>query len=275
MEEFLKQREKAIEEYPETWKRLVSDWQYSKSDRLWLTYSANYLLNTSGFKWAIDPYSLFTRVGGGVQPDFSEDLKDLQLVVLTHDHSDHWDLNILEALKDLPIQWVIPEFMIEKVFAAVELPTARVTIPQPMLPIEFNKLRLTPFKGLHIHGKNGVPSMGYLAEFSNKRWLFPGDTRTYNFSQLPAFGELTGVVGHLWLGKAEALEPEPSKVDDFCQFFSQLKTQQLIITHLREYGRIPEELWDLYHFEMVETKLHHLSPKVQIKAAFMGDRVDL
>ena len=61
---------------------------------------------------------------------------------------------------------------------------------------------LTPFDGLHIHGEHGVPAMGYLAEFSKKRWLFPGDTREFDFSKLPDFGELDDVIGHLWLGKA-------------------------------------------------------------------------
>jgi ribonuclease BN (tRNA processing enzyme) len=263
------------EYYPKNWNRIVSEWKSSKEDHFWLTYSANYLLNTAGVKWAIDPYSFFTRLGGGEQPDFSEDLRSLKLVVLTHSHSDHLDLNLIAALRDLPIQWVIPEFLLQKVAAAVDLPSDRICIPQPGIKLRIDNLTLTPFQGLHFHGVHGVPSMGYLAEFSNKRWLFPGDTRSYDFSKLPEFGDLDGVVGHLWLGKAEALADRPSKLEEFCHFFSQFSAKQLIITHLYEYGRESNEFWDLHHFQLVRSHFHAIKPELKVAAALIGERVDM
>ncbi len=269
------QRKKAIEQYPKLWDRVISEWKSSQEDCFWLTYSANYLLHSAGVKWAIDPYSLFTRVGGGEQPAFSDDLSPLQLVVLTHSHSDHVDLNLIAAIKDLPIHWVIPEFLLAKINAVVDLPPERIIVPMPGITLRIDNLILTPFEGLHIHGEHGVPAMGYLAEFSNKRWLFPGDTRTYDFSKLPEFGELDGVVGHLWLGKAEALEKRPSQLESFYHFFSQFKTKQLIITHLFEYGREPNELWDLHHFQWVKSRLHHNKPEMKICACLMGEHIDM
>ncbi|MBW6473751.1 MAG: MBL fold metallo-hydrolase [Anaerolineaceae bacterium] len=275
MEELAYQRKKAKEEYPKLWDRMISEWKSSQKDRFWLTYSANYLLHTAGVKWAIDPYSLFTRVGGGEQPAFSDDLNTLQLVVLTHSHSDHLDLNLIAAIQDLPIYWVIPELLLAKVNAAIDLPSERIIVPQPGNTLRIDNLMLTPFDGLHIHGEHGVPAMGYLAEFSHKRWLFPGDTRDYDFSKLPDFGEMDGIVGHLWLGKAEALEQWPSKLDDFCQFFSQFSTKQLVITHLREYGRETNELWDLHHFQLVRTHILAIKPEIKISAVLMGESIDL
>jgi len=108
---------------------MISEWKSSQKDRFWLTYSANYLLHTAGVKWAIDPYSLFTRVGGGEQPAFSDDLNTLQLVVLTHSQSDHLDLNLIAAIQDLPIYWVIPEFLLAKVNAFIDLPSERIIVP--------------------------------------------------------------------------------------------------------------------------------------------------
>lgn len=123
------QRVIARADYPKNWKRMIFEWKSSQKDRFWLTYSANYILNTAGVKWAIDPYSLFTRIGGVGQPDFSEDFRSLQLVVLTHSHSDHLDLNLIAALRELPILWVIPEFLLEKIKTAVDLPTDRIMVP--------------------------------------------------------------------------------------------------------------------------------------------------
>lgn len=275
MEDLASQRNKAIEQYPMLWNRMISEWKSSQKDCFWLPYSANYLLNTAGVRWAIDPYSLFTRVGGGEQPAFYDDLNPLQLVVLTHSHSDHLDLNLISALKNFPIRWIIPEFMLAKIKAVVDLPSERIVVPQSGNALRIDNLTLTSFEGLHVHGENGVPAMGYLAEFSDKRWLFPGDTRTYDFSKLPDFGELDGVVGHLWLGKAEALEKRPSKLDSFCHFFAKFKTKQLVITHLFEYGREPNELWDLHHFQMARIRIHELRPELSINAALMGACQDL
>jgi len=123
------QRRKTIEKYPEIWERIIFEWKSSQKDRFWLTYSANYLLHTAGVKWAIDPYSLFTRIGGGEPPVFSQDLRSLQLVVLTHSHSDHLHLNLIAAIQDLPIYWVIPEFLLAKVNAFIDLPSERIIVP--------------------------------------------------------------------------------------------------------------------------------------------------
>lgn len=275
MEDLEYQRRKAIENYPAIWERMISEWKSSQKDCFWMTYSANYLLNTAGVKWAIDPYSLFTRVGGGKQPGFSGDLNALQLIILTHNHSDHLDLHLIAGLKNLPIRWVIPEFLLAKINANVDLPSDRIIVPQPGNTLRIDNLNLVAFEGLHFQGEHGVPAMGYLAEFSEKRWLFPGDTRLYDFSKIPDFGDLTGVVGHLWLGKAEALESRPSKLDGFCEFFSQFKTKQLVITHLLEYGREPNELWNLHHFQMARTYIHELRPELSINTALMGDCQDL
>jgi hypothetical protein len=269
-------RKQAIQEYPTLWGKFIQEWKSDlNKDSLWLTYSANYLLSTGRIKWAIDPYSLFTRIEGGIQPDFSHDLKDIQLVVLTHAHSDHLDLTLISALSQLPIQWIIPDFMLEKMIKIVPLARERIIIPEPGITIQIGDLSIFPFDGLHIHGELGVPSMGYLAEFTNKRWLFPGDIRTYDFSNLPAFGELDGVVGHIWLGKGEAMESRPSKLDSFCDFFSQFRTRQLIFTHLREYGREKNEMWDLYHFQLIKKQFHHRFPELKVSARLMGDRIDL
>lgn len=263
-------------EYPRIWGKLIKEWQSDRyGDAFWLTYSANYLLNTAGVRWAIDPYSLFTRIGGGRQPDFLKDLKGLQLVVLTHAHADHLDLNIIQALSNEPITWVIPEFMLEIVMGKTAIAEHRIAIPQVNKMLRIGNLSLMPFEGLHFHGEHGIPSMGYLVEFNHKRWLFPGDTRTYEFSQLPTFGELDGVVAHLWLGKGEALEVKPSKIDSFCEFFSQFKTDQLIITHLYEYGRDLNDLWDLHHFKLVKSKLQSKTPWLKIIAVQMGEHIEL
>jgi hypothetical protein len=49
----------------------------------------------------------------------------------------------------------------------------------------------------------------------------------------------------------------------------------MIITHLREFGRQPEDFWDLQHYQLVRSHFMQVAPKVKVKAAMMGDCVEL
>ena len=101
----------------------------------------------------------------------------------------------------------------------------------------------------------GVPATGYLVEFQNKRWLFPGDTRTYDASQLPSFGPVDGLFAHLWLGRGCALMDEPPLLDAFCQFCLDLQPRRIILTHLNEFGRDADDFWDEEHAEKLCSKI--------------------
>ncbi len=269
-------RKQAAKEYPLLWKKMIEEWMSdSDGDSLWVTYSANYLLNTGHYRWAIDPYSLFTRVGGGEQPNFASDLAELKLVVLTHAHNDHFDLNLIKAIQHLDIQWVIPSFMLDKVKLTTDIKNSKIIVPKPGKVINLERLKLTPFEGLHFRGDSGVEEMGYLVEFGGKRWLFPGDTRSYIFEKLPDFGKLDGVIAHLWLGKAEAMKETPSLLMDFCSFFTKFQTSQIVVAHLQEYDREKEDFWDLHHFQMVKTRIHQITPDVKLSAAILGESIHL
>ena len=268
--------DRARKEYPSLWRGLIQEWQNcGKRDAAWLTYAASYLLNTASIKWALDPFSLITRVGHANQPDFLKDLESLQLVVFSHAHQDHLDLNIIGALRNLPITWVIPAFMLERVTNAAGLHREQILVPRAGNPIHFGDLTLTPFDGLHFRGTHGVPEMGYVAEFSGKRWLFPGDTRTYDTSRVPHFDALDGVFAHLWLGRGKALEVEPPLMEEFCQFFASLQPKQIVVTHLEELGRDADDFWDMSHYQKVFARFQEISSKIKVSASCMGQSVIL
>lgn len=266
----------AINAYPHTWHQLIDGWDADASgSAAWLTYSANYLLQTAGVRWALDPFSLLSRVGSTFQPNFATDLASLQLVVLSHKHSDHFDTQLLTALVPLNLTWVVPEFMLTAVSGLGLTKFAQVIVPEIGVPIHFSGLTLIPFNALHIRGSNGVPELGYLADFGGKRWLFPGDTRTYDFVALPDFGKLDGVFAHLWLGKAQALTPNPPLLNNFYQFFSAFKARHIVITHLYELGRNADDCWTRMHYAAVKRQLQLTSPHVAVSAAYTGKKVIL
>lgn len=267
---------------------MTSEWREENDrDCAWLTYSANYLLRTAGIRWAIDPLILHTRLPEASPPDIAADLRGMDFVLLTHHHADHLDFKVIQALKNEPTRWVIPSFLLARIREKTELSPLKMIIPEAGKKVKIKGLSITPFKSPHwemipspgLEGagfqRKGVPEMGYLVEFGCKRWLFPGDLRTYESSLMPGFSTLAGVFAHIWLGRSQALQEKPPLLEAYCRFFSALDTPRIILTHLEELHRPPEELWDLGHAEKVMKGLKTLRPDLEIAIARMGDRVEL
>jgi phosphoribosyl 1,2-cyclic phosphodiesterase len=263
--------------YPALWSQMINEWrQPGSDDRGWLMYSANYLFRTANVRWAIDPLRLKHRLPGAPEMPVG-DLKDLAFILLTHGHGDHLDLDLLRQLTNFPILWVIPAPVLEMVQAELKLLMDRLIVPQAMQPIEIHGIRITPFDGLHweeqarTESLKGVPATGYLIEFNGKRWLFPGDTRSYAASQMPAFDPVDGLFAHLWLGRAGALVEDPALLDEFCRFCVGLLPRRVILTHLDEFGRDANDFWDSGHVQKVSAWFQRNASKIHLDSACLGE----
>ena len=267
--------------YPYLWRRMLSEWQCPEaSDRAWLLYSANYLLRTAGVRWALDPLTLRQRLPIAPGVDVSA-LAALDYIVLTHRHADHLDVGLLRCLREFPIHWIVPDALLEPV-QELNLPPQNITVPHPLEPLHLGNLTLTPFDGLHWEadsshpdGLRGIPSTGYLAEFNGKRWLFPGDIRTYDASRLPSFDSVDGIFAHLWLGRRSALMTSPPLLDHFCRFYIDLQPKRIVITHMEDFGRDVNDFWDNWHYQMVFANFQKISSYIQISSAKIGESVVL
>jgi L-ascorbate metabolism protein UlaG (beta-lactamase superfamily) len=198
-------------EYPALWQRMMDEWLCPEpTDRAWLLYSANYLFRTAGIRWALDPLTLSRRVPSAPEMDVSP-LQALNYIVLSHRHHDHFDPPLLEKLACFPARWVMPPFMVETV-TALGVPPGKIIPLPPDESLRLGGISLTAFEGLHWEespeapsGRRGVHAAGYLVEFNDRRWLFPGDVRTYDPNSLPIKDALHGLVAHVWLGRGQAL----------------------------------------------------------------------
>lgn len=262
--------------YPDLWSRITADWIACNSDNFaWLSYSANYLISSGGVHWAVDPFSMSDRIPGIIEPDYVTSLECLELVVLTHNHNDHLDLQLISKISSLPIKWIIPDHLLDHVLSNTTLTLDKVVLPINGDAIHYKSLKITPFQSLHFHGNSGVPETGYLAEFGGKRWAFPGDIRNYQVNQLPRLENLTGCFAHLWLGKAKAKHINPPLLNEFCNFHVNLNPKKIIVTHLYEFGRDEYDLWNDSHYKMVENKFNEIATEIDVEKAVMGDRVEL
>jgi L-ascorbate metabolism protein UlaG (beta-lactamase superfamily) len=277
-----RQRAEIVNRYPSTWDKMITEWNLpGPENRAWLMYSANYLFRTHEIRWALDPLTLHWRLPAAPHVDAARDLRDLSFIILTHAHADHLDLDLVRDLSALPIRWVIPEFLLGVVVEA-GLSRAKIIVPKPMETFELDGLRITPFDGQHWqtdpanpNGRRGVAATGYLVEFSGKRWLFPGDTRTYDASKIPFFGSVDGLFAHLWLGRGCALDEKPALLEPFCSFCLDLHPKRIIVTHLDEFGRAADDYWEDAHFQQVKQRILERVPDMVIESANHGERVDL
>jgi len=265
--------------YSELWSKITTEWNSSGADdSVWLTYSANYLFRTDNVRWAIDPLTLSWRIKNAPKVDVARDLHDLSFVLLTHRHEDHLDLDLLSALRHLPITWVVPDFMLSLVIKGAGLRRGNIIVPSSLQPIELNGIRILPFNGLHwetipVGTRKGVPALGYLIEFNGKRCLFPGDTRTYDELQFPDFDVVDYLFAHLWLGRGCALMEDPPLRDAFCHFCHELKSRHIILTHLDEFGRDAADFWDETHAQKVCSQLQAFASGVSVIPAYLGESV--
>jgi len=272
-------RDEISARYPAIWNKLIAEWNSpGPEDRAWLMYSANYLFRTQGVRWALDPLTLKCRLPRAPVMDVARDLQGLDFVLLTHRHKDHLDFDLLRALRHLPIRWIIPEAILLLVQREGGLPAKQILVPNPQQSIELHGLRITSFDGLHWEdapgypdGRRGVPASGYLVELDGRRWLFPGDTRTYDPAGLPDHGPVDVLFAHLWLGRGAALQTHPPLLEQFCRFCLALQPQRLILTHLQEWGRQASEFWNLEPVELVVSVFKEHAPLLPIEIACTGD----
>lgn len=273
--------------HPAQWAKLVSDWRTPHpGDAAWLMYSANYLCRCGEIRWALDPLSLPYRLMQESLPDLAVDLAGLNFVLLTHRHGDHFDPQVLRSMQRISARWVVPPALAPAVLAE-GVPAERIIPAHPLQPVDIEGFQITPFESLHweavppeMHprypdGRRGLPETGYLVEAGEKRWLFPGDIRNFDPSQLPIFGPVDVLFAHIWLGRAAANSPVPPLVDEFCRFYLALQPQRIVLTHLEEWGRPARDFWDVQHARLIIDSFHERAPDLPVEVARLGDRVDL
>jgi len=256
-QEITAKREAIESDYVERWSGMIREWRAPRrNDAVWLTYSANYLFNTRGLKWAVDPVLLSNRVPTVQLLDASQDLNDLEFVLLTHAHIDHIDVALWTQLEDSHCHWIVPEHMRNFFTDETSMRDSRYSVAVPGKEIAVAGARITPFDAPH-YGRSAsgevvpVDSTGYFVETAGGSYLLPGDIRTYDPVCMGRFAEVSAVFAHVFLGRSAALAPDPPLLDAFVEFYLRCRPEKIVLSHLYEFGRGPEDCWLTLHARTV------------------------
>ncbi len=274
-------RREVVERYPQLWAQMIAGWKSSQAGgAAWLMYSANYLVRTGGVRWAMDPFSLGWRIPAAPKMDLKRDLEGLDFILLTHAHKDHLDLGLIAALKDLPVTWVVPDFLAPVVQDQAGIKPGRMIVPRTLEPVRLFGLTIVPFESRHLVANpdgtfRGLPEVGYLVEWAGGRLLFPGDVRIFEPDNFPQFGGVDVLFAHLWLGRGMALKNRPEMDRAFCRFCAGLHPGRVVITHLHEFGRDANDFLDEDHLARVGNVFERSYPHLKVECAYMGDKVKI
>lgn len=227
-----------------------------------LIHASSYLFSTDGYRWAVDvafrnAYALSETPGR-----CAELLKELDLMVISHAHADHFEQATVTALADLELSWIIPDFLYD---AALEygISPNRIHIARPGQPLTVGPLTLTPFPGRHYRPGTtmGTPEYGYFVTAENgPSIVFPMDVRDFSPEGVPALPDADYCFAHVWLGDGCGEEASFAPLDSrFAQFMLKFSSKHIFLTHLYENGRLDRDMWRRRHAELLKAKIEALS----------------
>lgn len=282
-EEHLKEIKARLKrDYKALLSRNLSRWQSPPYPMMmWLLYHAHYLFATGGIRWALDPKLPAELIPGlSENKRFTDPLKDLSFVLLSHSHSDHLDIPLLKFLSEHSVRFIVPDHMLDMVMERVDPPQERVSTAVSGEPLNIGGVRIVPFPGQHIAREadgvvRGCECTGYLVETEGRRLLFPIDVRDYDATAMEKLAPVDVLFAHLWLGRGSAAEPHPPLLEEFCDFIMACRPRRVVLAHLYSFQHGITDMWTEAHAQMVRERLASCAPEIEVLFPAIGEEIVL
>lgn len=208
----------------------------------------------------------------------TNDLSCLKFILLTHEHSDHFDIELIKKLSNLPITWVIPDFFNKMMIYSFGLTEEQIIWVQAGQIVNLFGIEIETFNGLHWNetGTHGIDSLSYLIDTGEIRLLFPGDVRDYDVKKLSSLKNVDCVFAHVWLGRGNAQNNFwESYLHKFCEFMLSFNPHNVYLTHLYDTERPLTDMWTYSHCGMIMDEMISLNPSIDIIIPKIGKHVSL
>ena len=243
-----------------------------------LSHSSSYLFNTNGYRWGMDVAFRNARFLASTPKHAVDFLKDHDLMVISHNHRDHFEESTTRALAKTDIEWVIPDFIYD---VAIEwgINPQKIHVAREGQPLTVGKLTFLPFEGRHFRPgtTHGVPEYGYFVTAEGSPSIvFPVDVRDLSLDGFPKLPDADYCFANVWLGDGKCLEQSYDPIDrEFSKFMLKFSDKNIILTHLNEDGRKDKEMWRNHHAELVKAKIQEFSPKTRVLIPNRGETMIL
>lgn len=265
--------------FDERLKRALTVWDRPQQGTYFsLIHSTAFLFQTNGFRWAMDVAFRNAYRLAALPHEAATLLSNLELMIISHEHADHFEERTVRQLSQNDTQWIIPDFLTE-IALKWGIRQDRIIPAHAGEPICVGPLTVYPFEGRHfrpVSGK-GVRSLGYYVTAGNSPSLvFPGDTRDFSTVGLPQIPEADWCFANVWLGdKSGFADDYGDLLTDYSKFMLRFSHKNILFAHLYECNRKAEDMWRREHAFMIADVMSKIVPETRLYIPGSGDVMHL
>lgn len=233
--------------------------------------TAAYLLKLGTTKIAIDPALWGLDIDLSSRRRVIEELNDCDAVIVTHEHGDHFDPEVLSKVRSEKTKLLIPNF-----FGKTAVDNCIYVKENLISTVRgnnyyINDVRIHIFNSVHTpNDDESIPSSGVMVEYMGGQYVFTGDVRQYAVEKYPKFDNTKALFAHMWLGSTDALNLHDNlNIDKFCAFVNSFRAEKIYFGHMYDVRRTIDQMWGDVHYDIVKIRF----PDSQVLR--MGDWVEL
>ena len=252
--------------FTEGWKNVFN--RFLSEDGFALLYSTFYVVTLGGTRLLIDPCLRLPWMAQAIGERITADFDAADGILISHAHVDHFCPNAIRASEKSETPWYVPEIIPAPCREKMGLAPERVQKSiRDGETFRIGSITVTAFSMPHTDadGSHVMPEFGYLLEGNGKRLFFPMDIRNYDPAFLPKIGQPDMAFLHVWLGRAKALDlPCEPELTQFCTYAEQIGAKRVVLAHLQDMARTPEDRWTFTHCGLIADRLFETCPQTHV-----------
>ena len=245
---------------------------------LGLVHSTSYLFSTNGFNWAMDIAFRNANELAKTPSQISKLFDNVNLMILSHDHRDHFEELTICRLANNDMTWLVPDFLYDRVLS-LGVPSYHIVVARDGESVTIGPLQIHIFKSLHfrVDTGRGTEEYGYLVTSEQAPSMaFPGDIRDFSIDKLPVLPEADYCIAHVWLGDGNSFANDYGTLPEtFSKFMLHFSTKNIILTHLYENGRRDSYMWRQEHANIIRLEINKISPSTNVLIPNAGELINL
>ena len=246
--------------------------------RFALLQSTSFLFCSNGFRWGMDVAFRGAYRLAKTPKQAATLLANLELMVISHGHSDHFEERTVRALAQNPTQWVIPDFLVEEALSR-GISREKMIIARAGETLRVGPLTIRPFPGRHfrpVTGK-GIEEYGYhISVEGGPAMAFPVDTRDFALRDMPKLPQADYCFANVWLGDSCGNAADyGERLEEYARFMLYFSARNILFAHLYECDRKEKDMWREEHAALLAETVSQIDPDTRTLIPRPGEIYEL